>query len=133
MPQTANPNARRATAHRLAAVTAAWFGVLGFVSAAQAQSDASGASSQQIYIAGPGDRAGSDAAKMTAMLAQPAKAADPAANAKAYADRAALLTHNNAESRAEAEAQQPGMITIPGAGERGNAAAQNDAPSIVTV
>ncbi|WP_321867064.1 flagellar basal body P-ring formation chaperone FlgA [Paraburkholderia tropica] len=133
MPQTANPNARRATAHRLAAVTAAWFGVLGFVSAAQAQSDASGASSQQIYIAGPGDRAGSDAAKMTAMLAQPAKAADPAANAKAYADRAALLTHTNAESRAEAETQQPGMITIPGAGERGNAAAQNDAPSIVTV
>lgn len=133
MPQTANPNARRATAHRLAAVTAAWFGVLGFVSAVQAQSDASGAASQQIYIAGPGDRAGSDAAKMTAMLAQPAKAADPAANAKAYADRAALLTHNNAESRAEAEAQQPGMITIPGAGERGNAAAQNDAPSIVTV
>lgn len=133
MPQTANPNARRATAHRLAAVTAAWFGVLGFVSAAQAQSDASGASSQQIYIAGPGDRAGSDAAKMTAMLAQPAKAADPAANAKAYADRAALLTHNNAESRAEAEAQQAGMITIPGAGERGNAAAQNDAPSIVTI
>ncbi|MEI7294182.1 flagellar basal body P-ring formation chaperone FlgA [Paraburkholderia tropica] len=133
MPQTANPNARRATAHRLAAVTAAWFGVLGFVSAAQAQSDASGASSQQIYIAGPGDRAGSDAAKMTAMLAQPAKAADPAANAKAYADRAALLTHNNAESRAEAEAQQPGMITIPGAGERGTAAAQNDAPSIVTI
>ncbi|WP_343663104.1 flagellar basal body P-ring formation chaperone FlgA [Paraburkholderia tropica] len=133
MPQTANPNARRATAHRLAAVTAAWFGVLGFVSAAQAQSDASGASSQQIYIAGPGDRAGSDAAKMTAMLAQPAKAADPAANAKAYADRAALLTHTNAESRAEAEAQQPGMITIPGAGERGTAAAQNDAPSIVTI
>ncbi|CAM2148899.1 flagellar basal body P-ring formation chaperone FlgA [Paraburkholderia tropica] len=133
MPQTANPNARRATAHRLAAVTAAWFGVLGFVSAAQAQSDASGASSQQIYIAGPGDRAGSDAAKMTAMLAQPAKAADPAANAKAYADRAALLTHTNAESRAEAETQQPGMITIPGAGERGNAAAQNDAPSIVTI
>ncbi|WP_322006863.1 flagellar basal body P-ring formation chaperone FlgA [Paraburkholderia tropica] len=133
MPQTANPNARRATAHRLAAVTAAWFGALGFVSAAQAQSDASGASSQQIYIAGPGDRAGSDAAKMTAMLAQPAKAADPAANAKAYADRAALLTHTNAESRAEAEAQQPGMITIPGAGERGTAAAQNDAPSIVTI
>lgn len=133
MPQTANPNARRATAHRLAAVTAAWFGVLGFVSAAQAQSDASGASSQQIYIAGPGDRAGSDAAKMTAMLAQPAKAADPAANAKAYADRAALLTHTNAESRAEAETQQPGMITIPGAGERGTAAAQNDAPSIVTI
>ncbi|RQM44862.1 flagellar basal body P-ring formation protein FlgA [Paraburkholderia bannensis] len=70
---------------------------------------------------------------MTAMLAQPAKAADPAANAKAYADRAALLTHTNAESRAEAETQQPGMITIPGAGERGNAAAQNDAPSIVTI
>ncbi|WP_310632505.1 flagellar basal body P-ring formation chaperone FlgA [Paraburkholderia sp.] len=154
MPQTAHPNARRATAHRhargrsqrLAAATAALLGAMSaisamtFATAARAQSDASassGASGQQIYIAGPGDRAGSDAAKMSAMLAQPARAADPAANAKAYADRAALLTRNNggssAQARAEAEAQQPGMITSPGAGERGNAAAQNDAPTIVTV
>jgi flagella basal body P-ring formation protein FlgA len=104
----------------------------------------------QIYIAGNGDRAGSDAAQMNAMLAANAKpaaagagapvntaasvAVNPSAGttgpaplrAASYAD---LNTHGVPED-ARAGVESNGMITIPGPGER---VPQADAPRIVTI
>lgn len=99
----------------------------GFAAQAQAQSAPDG----QIYIAGNGDRAGSDAAQMNAMLASNAKPATsanaPAAlRAASYAD---LNSHGVPED-ARAGVDTNGMITIPGPGERTQ---QNDAPQIVTI
>ncbi|WP_322048749.1 flagellar basal body P-ring formation chaperone FlgA [Paraburkholderia sp. J67] len=159
MPQTAYLRARRAAAPRLAlgrsvgswvsslvampvlrGAVGALLGALvaaaglGVSATASAQSDAA---SQQIYIAGPGDRAGEDAAKMSAMLAQPSKNT-AAANANAYAAKAALLAPRASAANTENNPPaQAGMISIPGPGERGTAAAQNaaanDAPQIVTI
>ncbi|MBN3858199.1 flagellar basal body P-ring formation protein FlgA [Paraburkholderia sp. Ac-20340] len=155
MPQTAHLRARRAAAHRLAPVRsvnfsrvtalrsalAALLAATGvFASgAAHAQSDAAG---QQIYIAGPGDRAGEDSQRMSAMLAEPSKG-KAAANAAAYAEIAKTLAYSanvktmqQAQAGQNNQAAQSGMIAIPGAGERGTAAAQNaanNAPQIVTI
>lgn len=111
---------------------------LGVSGAAYAQSEAPG---QQIYIAGPGDRAGSDAAQMSAMLAQPGNAnaggsssANPYPNG--YAPNAAMLARDaqgDASGQGQDEAaSQPGMITIPGPGERGRAS-EAATPKIVTI
>jgi flagellar basal body P-ring formation protein FlgA len=85
----------------------------------------------QIYIAGPGDRAGSDAARMSAMLAAPGSAAaatGAGVNAAAYRPNP-----TTAESQSSAsEPAQNGMITIPGPGERTGASAA-DAPRVVTI
>lgn len=110
---------------------------LGVSGAAYAQSEAPG---QQIYIAGPGDRAGSDAAQMGAMLAQPGKANAGGGNASpypnGYAPNAAMLARGaqaDASGQAQDEAaSQPGMITIPGPGERGRAS-EAATPEIVTI
>lgn len=77
----------------------------------------------QIYIAGPGDHSGADAARMNAMLQAPANA-QPAAVVPAAPAAPAVAEPMNAAS---------GMITIPGPGERtaGNAGAS--APQIVTI
>lgn len=151
MPQIAHLRARRAAAPRLAlgrsvrqralrAAVAAWItpliaatGVLAS-GAANAQSDAA---SQQIYIAGPGDRAGEDAQRMSSMLNEPSKS-KAAANANAYAEIAKSLAYSvKARGAQQGPAAQSGMISIPGSGERGTAAAQNaaanDAPQIVTI
>ncbi|TDG18739.1 flagellar basal body P-ring formation protein FlgA [Paraburkholderia silviterrae] len=115
---------------------------LGMSGAAHAQSETPG---QQIYIAGPGDRAGSDAAQMSAMLAQPGKAnpgggsmgTDTHAYANGYAQSAAMLargTQADGQGAGQDPAQaqnQPGMITIPGPGERGRASEAT--PEIVTI
>ena len=99
------------------------------------QSEAAGG---QIFIAGNGDRAGSDAAQMNALLASNAKklaavaptnaAASDAAplRAASYAD---LNSHGVPED-ARAGVESNGMITIPGPGER---VPQGDAPRIVTI
>ncbi|MCG5074977.1 flagellar basal body P-ring formation chaperone FlgA [Paraburkholderia tagetis] len=165
MPQTAPLRARRAAAasraHRGSAMRAlapalAALGVaaaLTLSGAAHAQSEAP---DQQIYIAGPGDRAGSDAAQMNAMLAQASKAkpgggagsmgasvngnvnANANINANAYAQNAAMLARgaqsdalNRQQELAQAQSQ-PGMITIPGPGERGRTA-EAATPEIVTI
>jgi flagella basal body P-ring formation protein FlgA len=151
MPQTANRRVKRAAAHRLAPVRSVNFsratalrsalaallaatGVLASAGA-HAQSDANG---QQIYIAGPGDRAGEDAQRMSAMLAENPQA-KAAATANAYAEIAKSLAYGakvNAAQQAQGGQTPNGMIAIPGAGERGTAAAQNaanDAPQIVTI
>ncbi|WP_322031684.1 flagellar basal body P-ring formation chaperone FlgA [Paraburkholderia sp. J76] len=92
----------------------------------------------QIFIAGNGDRAGSDAAQMNALLVRNAKkpAAGAAINAPAsdaaplraasYAD----LNSRGVPEDARAGVESNGMITIPGPGER---APQGDAPRIVTI
>ncbi|MBB3255837.1 flagella basal body P-ring formation protein FlgA [Paraburkholderia bannensis] len=149
MPQTAHLRAHRAAATRLApgrsvrqpAWRAAWAALAALIAAssllasgaASAQSDAS---AQQIYIAGPGDRAGEDAQRMSAMLNEPSKS-KAAANAAAYAEIAKSLSYGANARAAQAPAAQSGMISIPGAGERGTAVAQNagasDAPQIVTI
>jgi len=133
MPQTAPSRARRAAV--LAALASLGAAALTVSAAARAQSEAPG---QQIYIAGPGDRAGSDAARMSAMLAQPGKAnagngaaamgANTNAYANGYAPNPAMLARST-QSAAPGQQQedeapgQPGMITIPGPGERGRASA----------
>ncbi|WP_322058880.1 flagellar basal body P-ring formation chaperone FlgA [Paraburkholderia sp. J63] len=147
MPQTAFFRARRAAAVRrmhgrsalrgLAVALACAAAALGVGGAAYAQSEAPG---QQIYIAGPGDRAGSDAAQMSAMLAQPGKANAGGGNASpypnGYAPNAAMLARGaqaDASSQGQDEAaSQPGMITIPGPGERGRAS-EAATPEIVTI
>jgi len=113
---------------------------------AQTQAQPEGAGGQ-IFIAGNGDRAGSDAAQMNALLASHAKpAALPAsAAANAAASAAANAANGFAPLRASSYADlntrgvpedaragvdTNGMITIPGPGER---AAQGDAPRIVTI
>ncbi|WP_197732811.1 flagellar basal body P-ring formation chaperone FlgA [Paraburkholderia pallida] len=142
MPLTAYFRARpTAVLAALASLGAA--AALGMSGAAHAQSEAPG---QQIYIAGPGDRAGSDAAQMSAMLAQPGKAnvggggsmgADTRSYANGYAQNAAMLARGaqaDAQGQGQDPAQaqnQPGMITIPGPGERGRAS--DAAPEIVTI
>ena len=130
MPQTASFRACRPAA--LAVLASLGAAALGVSGAAHAQSEAPG---QQIYIAGPGDRAGSDAAQMGALLAQPGKtnaggggaSMDASANsyANGYASNAAMLARDaqgGAQGQGQDPAQnQPGMITIPGPGERGRA------------
>lgn len=153
MPQTAHLRARRAAAPRLAlgrsvrvgvrktalraalAALVAATGALGS-GVARAQSDAA---SQQIYIAGPGDRAGEDAQRMSAMLADSSKS-KAAANANAYAEIARSLAYRanvQAEQQGQAPEARSGTISIPGPGERGTAAtrsaAANDTPQIVTI
>ncbi|MEX3950443.1 flagellar basal body P-ring formation chaperone FlgA [Paraburkholderia sp. EG287B] len=100
-----------------------------------AQPDAAGG---QIFIAGPGDRAGADAAQMNALLTSTAKKPAAAAASSAPATEAAPLraasyadlnSHGVPED-ARAGVESNGMITIPGPGER---APQGDAPRIVTV
>ncbi|MFC5429113.1 flagellar basal body P-ring formation chaperone FlgA [Paraburkholderia denitrificans] len=80
----------------------------------------------QIYIAGPGDRGGADAAQMGAMLDAPGRGgaafAAPAAAASVYAPAAA-----------RENATPPGMIAIPGPGERQAEQAPGVAPNIVTI
>lgn len=130
MPLTAFYRARRTAA--LAALASLGAAALGLSCAAHAQSEAPG---QQIYIAGPGDRAGSDAARMSAMLAQPGKT-NAGAAANAYAQNAAMLARGrqaDASGQGQDEVQnQPGMITIPGPGERGRAS-EAATPEIVTI
>ncbi|MEX3915636.1 flagellar basal body P-ring formation chaperone FlgA [Paraburkholderia sp. BR10872] len=100
-----------------------------------AQSEAAGG---QIFIAGPGDRSGADAAQMNAMLASNAKKPAAAVASVAPANEAAPLraaSYADLNSRgvpedARAGVESNGMITIPGPGER---ATQGDAPRIVTV
>ncbi|TDQ89911.1 flagellar basal body P-ring formation chaperone FlgA [Paraburkholderia silvatlantica] len=92
----------------------------------------------QIFIAGPGDRSGSDAAQMNALLASNAKKPAAAVASIAPASDAAPLraaSYADLNSRgvpedARAGVDSNGMITIPGPGER---APQGDAPRIATV
>ena len=94
--------------------------------------------SGQIYIAGPGDRAGSDAATMTAMMdahrAAPAAVAAPSQPAV----RAGMISipgpgEKNASGGGGASA--PNVITIPGPGERvaGNSGNGAPAPQVITI
>ncbi|PVX97389.1 flagellar basal body P-ring formation chaperone FlgA [Paraburkholderia unamae] len=155
MPQTASFRGPRAGLERRArALSWALPGVLPWAAscacalafvlggtAAHAQSAPQGAGGQ-VFIAGNGDRAGTDAAQMSAMLATNAtnatntKPASAAASAQAgtpaplraasYAD---LNAHGVPED-ARAGVDSAGMITIPGPGER---TSQADAPRIVTI
>ena len=92
----------------------------------------------QIFIAGNGDRAGSDAAQMNALLASNAKKPAAAAATNAAASDAAPLraaSYTDLNSRgvpedARAAVESNGMITIPGPGER---TPQGEAPRIVTI
>ena len=92
----------------------------------------------QIFIAGNGDRGGSDAAQMNALLVSNAKKPAAAAASSAPANEAAPLraaSYADLNSRgvpedARASVESNGMITIPGPGER---ASQGDAPRIVTI
>ncbi|MEM5318337.1 flagellar basal body P-ring formation chaperone FlgA [Paraburkholderia sp. JHI869] len=149
MPQTASirrPHAgleRRARALSWrASWTCAIACALGAASAhAQTPAQPEGAAGQ-IFIAGNGDRAGSDAAQMNALLVsnakKPAGAAPVNAAANAPASDAAPLraaSYADLNSRgvpedARAGVESNGMITIPGPGER---PAQGDAPRIVTI
>ncbi|WP_322010953.1 flagellar basal body P-ring formation chaperone FlgA [Paraburkholderia sp. J12] len=137
MPQTAPTRARRAGMDRRSrggAFLARLSGVAlccglaaaGGVRAQSAQPTQS--SDSQIYIPGPGDRAGSDAVRMSAMLAAPGSA-PAAATAPNYA---ALSRLPNGASSTGSDSAPGGMITIPGPGERGSAP-QADAPQIVTI
>ncbi|WP_433704090.1 flagellar basal body P-ring formation chaperone FlgA [Paraburkholderia sacchari] len=138
--EAAASRAQRRSISRAFAVVVAALAVSG---GAHAQSEAE-AAGQQIYIAGPGDRAGSDAARMSAMLAQGsgagsrAAAANAGASANAYAQNAAMLARRTPGAQQDpqqdfAQAQnQPGMIAIPGPGERGRAG-EAAAPEIVTI
>ncbi|MCP3726537.1 flagellar basal body P-ring formation protein FlgA [Paraburkholderia sp. CNPSo 3272] len=149
MPQTATlhrPHAGLERRVRALSWRASWTCVLacafgGALAHAQtpAQPEAAGG---QIFIAGPGDRSGADAAQMNALLASNAKkpAAAAASNtppnepaveaaplrAASYAD----LNSRGVPEDARAGIESNGMITIPGPGER---APQGDAPRIVTV
>lgn len=155
MPQTASFRGLRAGLERRArALSWALPGVLPWAAscacalafvlggtAAHAQSAPQGAGGQ-VFIAGNGDRAGTDAAQMSAMLATNAtnatnaKPVNSAASAQAgtpaplraasYAD---LNAHGVPED-ARAGVDSAGMITIPGPGER---TSQADAPRIVTI
>jgi flagellar basal body P-ring formation protein FlgA len=101
----------------------------------------------QIYIAGPGDRGGADAARMSAMLAAPgsAAAATGATGYSAASQAGYPVSQTNPQMNPAALARQPppsaaseeaqnGMITIPGPGERGSAGASAaDTPRIVTI
>lgn len=156
MPQLANfrgPRTGRArggaslTATRACAASLLALACAGYGAPAQAQTQPQ-ASGGQIFIAGNGDRAGSDAARMNAMLAAGAKPA--AANSAAANSSAANLTAANSASApaalraasyadlnshgvpedARAGVDTNGMITIPGPGER---APQGEAPQIVTI
>jgi flagellar basal body P-ring formation protein FlgA len=150
MPQTATlrgPRTARERRARALSFGVAWAGLIacalgGFTAHAQTSSQDAGG---QIYIAGNGDRAGSDAAQMNALLnAKPAAAAagtpaKPPANPAAYDAatnaplRAATYADLNARgvpADARAGVDSNGMITIPGPGER---TPQADAPRIVTV
>ena len=93
---------------------------------AQAQQVTSG----QIYIPGPGDRAGEDAATMTAMIQKPADSYSGAIEGARGAAGAPV-----APSRADAQTVPAGMISIPGPGERGaaNAAADAAGPQVITI
>ncbi|HEY4805945.1 MAG TPA: flagellar basal body P-ring formation chaperone FlgA [Paraburkholderia sp.] len=146
MPQTASFRGPRAGQERRARAlswAASWTCVVACAfggAAAQAQTQPQGAG--QIFIAGNGDRAGSDSAQMNAMLAAHAK---PAVPANAAASEAANAANGSAPLRAasyadlntrgvpddaRAAVDSNGMITIPGPGER---APQGDAPRIVTI
>ena len=145
MPQTASfprPHAGLERRARALSWSASWTCVLacalgGALAHAQtaAQPESAGG---QIFIAGPGDRAGSDAAQMNALLASQAKKPAAAAPISAPANEAAPLraaSYADLNSRgvpedARAGVDSNGMITIPGPGER---APQGDAPRIVTV
>ncbi|SDD23106.1 flagellar basal body P-ring formation chaperone FlgA [Paraburkholderia lycopersici] len=145
MPQTASfrgPRAGRARRARALSWASSWTCVLACAlggAAAQAQGQPQDAGGQ-IYIAGNGDRAGSDAAQMNALLAANAKPAAPAASAPADVSangstplRAASYADLNARGvpeDARAGVDSNGMITIPGPGER---AQQGEAPRIVTI
>jgi flagellar basal body P-ring formation protein FlgA len=146
MPQTAPTRARRAGMDRrsrggaffvlLSGVALCWgLGAAGGVHAqtVQASQGASGAqgSDSQIYIPGPGDRAGSDAVRMSAMLAAPGSASAPATPPTATPPNYAALSRLPNGSGGSDSAQS-GMIMIPGPGERGGAP-QADAPQIVTI
>ncbi|WP_035512646.1 flagellar basal body P-ring formation chaperone FlgA [Paraburkholderia nodosa] len=145
MPQTASfrrPHAGLERRARALSWRASWTCVLAcaFGSAlAQAQTPPQPESAGgQIFIAGPGDRSGADAAQMNALLASNAKKPAAAAASSAPANEAAPLraaSYADLNSRgvpadARAGVESNGMITIPGPGER---ASQGDAPRIVTV
>jgi flagellar basal body P-ring formation protein FlgA len=149
MPQTATFRGPRTGLERRAralSLGVAWVGLLacafgGVTAHAQTPPQDSGG---QIYIAGNGDKAGSDAAQMNALLAANAKPAAAAAStpattpgnvpasapaplrAASYAD----LNTRGVPADARAGVDTNGMITIPGPGER---APQADAPRIVTI
>ncbi|HEY1611604.1 MAG TPA: flagellar basal body P-ring formation chaperone FlgA [Paraburkholderia sp.] len=103
---------------RRAGGLAAWIaaaGVVAFGAAFPAVADA------QIYIAGPGAHGDADAAQMNAAMTAPKPAAVSSPPASSLAS-----------ARPSAEAAAPGMITIPGPGER-IANAQAGAPNVVTI
>ncbi len=134
MPQTASSRAPRRAGMdrrsrggalpRLAQLLALCCGLAG-ATLAQAQ-----AADGQIYIAGPGDHAGADAARMSALLAAPRSAAAAGAGANPAAYQASPATSGSPSSASDPA--QNGMITIPGPGERAGASAA-DAPQVVTI
>ncbi|MCP3712554.1 flagellar basal body P-ring formation protein FlgA [Paraburkholderia sp. CNPSo 3274] len=145
MPQTASlrrPHAGLERRVRALSRRVSWTCVLacaigGALAHAQTPPQTEGAGAQ-IFIAGNGDRAGSDAAQMNALLASNAKKAAAAVASSAPANEAAPLraaSYADLNSRgvpedARAGVESNGMITIPGPGER---ASQGDAPRIVTI
>ncbi|WP_395060813.1 flagellar basal body P-ring formation chaperone FlgA [Paraburkholderia silvatlantica] len=145
MPQTAisrRPYAGLVRRARALSWSASWTCALacalgGTLAHAQTAPQPEGAGGQ-IFIAGPGDRSGSDAAQMNALLASNAKKPAAAVASIAPASDAAPLraaSYADLNSRgvpedARAGVDSNGMITIPGPGER---APQGDAPRIVTV
>ncbi|QGZ55891.1 flagellar basal body P-ring formation chaperone FlgA [Paraburkholderia acidiphila] len=156
MPQTASlrrPHAGLKRRARALSWSASWACVLACAfggalahaqTAAQTAPQPEGAGGQ-IFIAGNGDRAGSDAARMNALIASNAKkpAAAAASNAAATAANAptsdaaplraasyADLNSRGVPEDARAGVESNGMITIPGPGER---VPQGDAPRIVTI
>jgi flagella basal body P-ring formation protein FlgA len=95
---------------------------------AHAQQTTSG----QIYIAGPGDRTGSDAATMTAMMQKPtAVQASVAAPTRPAVPAGMISIPRPGEKTAAAAgdaASAPNVITIPGPGERPVQAANASLP-----
>jgi flagellar basal body P-ring formation protein FlgA len=137
MPQTAPFRARRAGMDRrsrggvfaplVVPMLAFVCGVAGFTAAGDARAQTASAPQapdSQIYIAGPGDRAGTDAVRMSAMLAT--------AGSGAAALARAPNPSNASNAPSAGDDAQSGMITIPGPGERGSTP-QPEAPQIVTI
>ncbi|TDV08053.1 flagella basal body P-ring formation protein FlgA [Paraburkholderia caballeronis] len=108
----------------LSGVLGCALGCVGWALAANAQAQQQ--EGGPVYIAGPGDRSGADAAAMNAMLQ---------ANANARAAANAPLPTPAAIAAPSRPATPPGTITIPGPGERAaaDAGADTSAPQIVTI
>ena len=80
----------------------------------------------QIYIAGPGGQNGTEAAQMSSMLNAPGHGPN-------IPGTAPLTPVSIPAPAARGDDTPPGMITIPGPGERSAAAWQASAPNIVTI